>query len=190
MSSSEAGPPSSPNTHTDRRTAVLDSALATFARFGYRKTSMEEVARGAHISRPGLYFLFSSKESLFRAATTQALERDIAVVEDVLADADRPLPQRLLEAFDQWAGRYVGPLARDVTAVIADNPHLLGEIAQSASRRFEELITGAIAVESGQETAAPVAQTMISASIGLKHQAATRESYIERLKVAIDLLVH
>lgn len=30
---------------------------------------------------------------------------------------------------------------------------------------------------------------MISASIGLKHQAASREFYLERLKVAIDLLV-
>lgn len=120
---------------------------------------------------------------------TQALERDIAVVEDVLADLDRPLPERLVEAFDQWAGRYVGPLARDVAVVIADNPNLLGEIAQTASRRFEELLTDAIAVESGQETAAPVAQTMISTSIGLKHQAATRKSYLERLKVAIELLV-
>lgn len=64
--------------------------MATFARFGYRKTSMEEVARAAHISRPGLYFLFSSKESLFRAAVTQALHRDITAVERALADGDRP----------------------------------------------------------------------------------------------------
>ncbi|GAB2736634.1 TetR/AcrR family transcriptional regulator [Kitasatospora kifunensis] len=168
---------------------VLDSALVTFARFGYRKTSMEEVARAAHISRPGLYFLFSSKETLFRAAVTQALERDITAVEHVLADADRPLPERLVEAFDQWAGRYIGPLTRDVAVVVEDNPDLLGEIVETTPRRFEELITGAIAVESGQEAATPVAQTMISTSIGLKHQAASREFYLERMKVAIGLLV-
>ena len=189
MSSPEAGPLSPPTTHTDRRTTVLDSALATFARFGYRKTSMEEVARAAHISRPGLYFLFSSKEALFRAAVTQAMERDIAAVEQVLADVDRPLPQRLVEAFDRWAGRYVGPLTRDVAVVVEDNHDLLGEIAENTPRRFEELITDAIAVESGQETATPVAQTMISTSIGLKHQATSREFYRERLKVAIELLV-
>ena len=60
---------------TERRALVLESALLTFARFGYRKTSMEAVAQAAHISRPGLYFLFSSKEELFRAAVTQALGR-------------------------------------------------------------------------------------------------------------------
>ncbi|NSC25645.1 TetR/AcrR family transcriptional regulator [Streptomyces albus subsp. chlorinus] len=189
MSSPDAGHRPSTVAGTDRRTMVLDSAMVTFARFGYRKTSMEEVARAAHISRPGLYFLFSSKETLFRAAVAQALERDITAVEHVLADTGRPLPQRLVEAFDQWAGRYIGPLTRDVSAIIEDNPDLLGEIAETAPRRFEELITEAIAVESGREAAPLVAQTMISASIGLKHQAASREFYLERLKVAIELLV-
>ncbi|WP_460350230.1 TetR/AcrR family transcriptional regulator [Actinoallomurus acanthiterrae] len=189
MSSPDAGHPPSTVADTDRRTLVLDSAMVTFARFGYRKTSMEEVARAADISRPGLYFLFSSKETLFRAAVTQALERDITAVEHVLAETDRPLPERLVEAFDQWAGRYIGPLTQDVAAVIEDNPDLLGEIVETTPRRFEELITDAIAVESGQDAAPLVAQTMISASIGLKHQAASREFYLDRLKVAVDLLV-
>ncbi|MDH6218923.1 TetR/AcrR family transcriptional regulator [Streptomyces pseudovenezuelae] len=189
MSSPDAGHPPSTVADADRRSMVLDSAMATFARFGYRKTSMEEVARAARISRPGLYFLFSSKETLFRAAVTQALERDITAVEQVLADSGRPLSERLVEAFDHWAGRYIGPLTRDVAAVIEDNPNLLGEIVETTPRRFEELITDAIAVESGHEAASFVAQTMISASIGLKHQAPAREFYLERLKVAIGLLV-
>lgn len=188
MSSPDAGSPSSTVADTSRRTAVLDAALTTFARFGYRKTSMEAVAQAAHISRPGLYFHFPSKEALFRAAVTQVLERDITAVEQVLADTERPLPERLVEAFDQWAGRYIGPLTRDVTEVIEANPDLLGETAKTAPRRFEELITEAIAAETGREAALAIAQTMISASIGLKHQAPSREFFLERLKVAIDLL--
>ena len=137
----------------DRRAAVLESALLTFARFGYRRTSMEEVARAAHISRPGLYFLFSAKEALFRAAVTQALERDLATVEGVLAERERPLRERLLEAFDTWAGRYVGPLTRDVTTVIEDNPDLLGAVVQTAPGRFEDLVTAA--VEHGTAPGAP-----------------------------------
>jgi AcrR family transcriptional regulator len=178
-------------TATDRRTLVLDSAMATFARFGYRKTSMEEVARAADISRPGLYFLFASKETLFRAAVTQALERDLAAAEHVLADTGRPLPERLVAAFDHWAGRYIGPLSRDVATVIEDNPGLLGEITVSTPRRFEELITAAIVRAPGQEaaTATAVAQTMISASVGLKHQAASREFYLDRLRTAVALLL-
>ncbi|WP_306320270.1 MULTISPECIES: TetR/AcrR family transcriptional regulator [unclassified Streptomyces] len=175
----------------DRRTLVLDSAMTTFARFGYRKTSMEEVAQAARISRPGLYFLFSSKETLFRAAVTQTLERDISAIDRTLADTERPLPERLVEAFDRWAGRYIGPLAGDIMTVIEDNPGLLGEIADTAPRRFEELVTDAIAAESGRAAAAaPITRTLISTSIGLKHQAASREFYVDRMTTAVALLLH
>ena len=189
MSRDELGLRSSADSVTDRRETVLESALVTFARFGYRKTSMEEVARAARISRPGLYFLFASKQALFRAAVTHALERDIAEVERVMAETGRPLEQRLLEAFDHWSGRYVGPLSRDISAVIEDNPDLLGAIVNTTPRRFEKLITDAIAVESGPATATRVARTLISASIGIKHQVDARDVYLHRLAVAIDLLV-
>ena len=190
MSGSHVSHPSSTVADTHRRDSVLESALGTFARFGYRKTSMEEAARAAHISRPGLYFLFTSKEALFRAAVTWSLEKDIAAVERVLANTDdRPLAERLLNSFDRWAGRYIGPLTRDVESVIEDNPDMLGTIVETTPRRFEELITGAIAGEQGRGSARRVAQTMISTSIGIKHQVDTRDAYLERLEVAIELLL-
>jgi AcrR family transcriptional regulator len=174
---------------TDRREAVLESALLTFAHFGYRKTSMEAVAQAAHISRPGLYFLFSSKEELFRAAVTQALDADMLAIDRILKDDPHPLPVRILEAFDRWAGRYIGPMARDITMVIEGNPELLGPIVESAPQHFAELITDAISAEIGRSRASAIAQTLISASIGIKHQVDERTTYRQRLQVAIDLLV-
>lgn len=178
---------------TDRREVVLESALLTFAQFGYRKASMETVAQAAHISRPGLYFLFSSKEELFRTAVAHVLDADLLAIEGILKDAARPLPARLLEAFDRWAGRYIGPMTRDITVVIEDNPDLLGKMVESAPQRFAELITHAVAAETteaGPAKASAVAQTLISASIGIKHQVEERTTYLQRLEVAIDLLVH
>jgi AcrR family transcriptional regulator len=176
----------------DRRVAVLDSALVTFARFGYRKTSMEEIARAAHISRPGLYFLFASKEDLFRAAVSRTLEEDLAEVERILGEADRPLRDRLLDSFDRWAGRYIGPMTRDIAAVVEDNPALLGEIIKLLPQRFADLITNAIAARGtrpDRETADALAQTMISTAIGIKYQVNNREAYLERLALAIDILL-
>lgn len=187
MRNREADPP--PDEVTDRRAAVLESALTTFARFGYRKTSMDEVARAADISRPGLYFLFTSKEILFRAAVTQALERDIATVERMLLDSKRPLQARLVDSFDQWAGRYIGPLTSDIAAVIEDNPDLLGTIAETTPRRFELLVSQAIAAEIGESSATDVARTMVSASIGIKHQVASRRAYRKRIAIAVHLLL-
>ena len=172
-------------TEAGRRDAVLESALLTFARHGYRKTSMEEVARTARISRPGLYFLFASKQDLFRAAVTRAIERDLAAAEEILADTGKPLRERLAGAFDRWAGRYVGPMSRDVPEVIEQNPDLLGPITRTAPKRFEELVVAAV----GGESAGGIAQTLISVSVGLKHQVETREAYLGRMTTAISLLV-
>ncbi|SCE01024.1 transcriptional regulator, TetR family [Streptomyces sp. TverLS-915] len=198
---SEAGPREKPDPRDEpgarvepgpgRRGAVLDAAMTTFARFGYRKTSMAEVARAADISRPGLYFLFSSKELLFRAAVEQLLERDLAAVERVLTDTRRPLAERLATAFDQWAGRYTEPPARDIPQVVEAHPGLLGECAERAPRRFEELVTAALAErpEAAGQDPTGIARTLISTSVGLKHQAPSHAFYTERLALAIRLLV-
>jgi AcrR family transcriptional regulator len=175
-----------------RRGAVLSSALITFARFGYRKTSMEEIARAAHISRPGLYFLFDSKEELFRAAVMRALEEDLTEVERVLGESDRPLRERLLDSFDRWAGRYIGPMSRDIAAIIEENPELLGGIVVDMPQRFADLVTNALvshAPGASAETAAALAQTMISTSIGIKYQVEDRADYARRFTVAVDFLL-
>lgn len=161
-----------------RADAVLDAALRTFARYGYRKTSMDEVARAARISRPGLYFLFASKQDLFRAAVTRALTQDLAAASRALTSS-RPLRDRVVEAFDHWAGRYIGT---DIPEVIAENPDLLGDIVVTAPARFEQLLTDAIGSPDR-------AQTLISTSIGLKHQVPTQAAYLERLTTAVRLIV-
>lgn len=176
----------------DRRALVLDSALVTFARFGYRKTSMDAVARAARISRPGLYFLFASKEELFRAAVARALNEELAEVERSLGQSDRPLRDRLLDSFDRWAGRYIGPMVKDIAVVIDENPDLLGDLVEVAPQRFAELVTNAIASQataSDRGLAVALARTMISTAIGIKYQVNDRADYRERLAQAIDLLL-
>src|SRR3954469_20119799 len=107
---------------TARRKHVLTTALSTFARFGYRKTSMDDVARAADISRPGLYFLFTSKQNLFRAAVVRALDEDVEAARRALEDTGRPLRDRLIEAFDRWTGRYIGPMATEVAVLRETSP--------------------------------------------------------------------
>jgi AcrR family transcriptional regulator len=174
--------------YDERRTAVLDAALRTFARFGYRKTSMDDVAAEAHISRPGLYFLFSSKSGLFRAAAERAIELDLASAERALAAPDRALVDRVAEAFDCWAGRYIGAMS-DVPALLEENPGLLGPIATTGSDRFAQILTSAIESASPADDPRLAAQTLISVSIGLKHQATSREGYTARMRSAALLIL-
>jgi len=175
-----------------RRERVLATALATFARYGYKKTSMDDVARAADISRPGLYFLFASKENLFRAAVTRALEDDIAAAKRALDDTGRPLRDRLIEAFDLWTGRYIGPMAGDVALLMETNPALLGPVVVDCPERFAALITDAVTAglpRRGGDVARDTARTLLSTARGIKYEVGTREEFAQRMTVAVDLLL-
>jgi AcrR family transcriptional regulator len=191
---SSTGPASLPGdeSETGRREHVLDAALLTFSRYGYRKASMEDVARAADISRPGLYFYFASKQDLFRAAVTQALDGDVAAAERALADTNRPLRDRLIEAFDHWTGRYVGPMTKDVAILIEDHPDLLGPMVTEYPIRFAKMVTDALTADlpaGGAAVASDVAQTLLATASGIKHEASTREEFLARLTTGVDLLL-
>jgi AcrR family transcriptional regulator len=175
-----------------RRERVLESALLTFARCGFRKTSMEDVARAADISRPGLYFLFASKQDLFRAAVTQALDDDVDAAQRALADAGRPLRDRLIEAIDRWTGRYIGPMAKEVAVLMETNPELLGPIVADYPKRFAKMVTEAVAAElppGGAGMAEDMARTLLSTAGGIKHEVTTRAEFVARLTVGVDLFL-
>ncbi|WP_329045645.1 TetR/AcrR family transcriptional regulator [Amycolatopsis sp. NBC_01488] len=171
---------------------MLDAALLVFARYGYRKASMDDVAKAADISRPGLYFYFSSKPELFRAAVEHALEDSVTAAQLALADSDRPLCERLIEAFDHWAGRYVGPMAEEIGILIDSNPELLGTMPVEYPKRFLAIVTDALAATDDHPTRiqvppTDVAKTLLSTATGIKHDVRTRDEFRARMTTAIDL---
>lgn len=46
---------------------VIEAARDIFARYGFRKTTMEEIAQAAHLAKSSLYHYFRSKEEIFAA---------------------------------------------------------------------------------------------------------------------------
>ncbi len=52
---------------SDSRQAVLEAAIAAFARKGYAGTSIQDILHATGLSRPTLYYYFKSKSGLFRA---------------------------------------------------------------------------------------------------------------------------
>jgi AcrR family transcriptional regulator len=70
------------NTHE----AVLDSARRCFGRYGYRKTSIDEVAVGAGVAKGTVYLHCDSKQELF----VLAIERELRLWLEDLATAIDP----------------------------------------------------------------------------------------------------
>ena len=46
---------------------IVEKAQALFARFGFRKTTMDEIAQAAHKGKSTIYHYFQNKEEIFRA---------------------------------------------------------------------------------------------------------------------------
>lgn len=46
---------------------ILEAAFEAFARYGFRRTSMEDIAKGADMSRAALYLHFKNKNDIFRS---------------------------------------------------------------------------------------------------------------------------
>ncbi|MTD57964.1 TetR family transcriptional regulator [Amycolatopsis sp. RM579] len=164
--------------------------MLVFARYGYRKASMDDVAKAADISRPGLYFHFPSKAELFRAAVEHALDDSIKAAKNALADPDRPLRERLIDAFDHWAGRYVGPMSEEIGILIDSNPELLDAMPVEYPKRFLRIVVAALAADASGHTGIrpiDVARTLLSTANGIKHDVRTRKEFRARMTIAIDL---
>jgi AcrR family transcriptional regulator len=50
-----------------KRQLIMDSAMAVVLRYGFQRTTMEDVAKEAGISRPALYLMFKNKTEIYRA---------------------------------------------------------------------------------------------------------------------------
>jgi AcrR family transcriptional regulator len=58
-----------------RRRQLVELAEQLFAERGFARTSMDELARRAGVTKPVIYELFESKDGLFRACVDRAIER-------------------------------------------------------------------------------------------------------------------
>jgi AcrR family transcriptional regulator len=60
------------------RDRILDAAMHVFRRHGFRRSSIEQAAEAAGLTRQALYHHFKSKEALFRAVIEQVHESAMA----------------------------------------------------------------------------------------------------------------
>ncbi len=175
---------------------ILEAALGVFLRYGYKKTSMDEVARAADLSRQGLYLHFATKEELFRATVEMALRRALDDAAAPLRDPELAIEQKLVRGFDEWHGRYVGMLqGHDVAELIELRDTLLGTMFTEYEKQFGEAVTRAIrgsglpaAYKSAGLTARQLADTLYATALGLKHSSTSRAAFVESFTIAVRVL--
>jgi AcrR family transcriptional regulator len=84
-----------------RREAIIEAAWSCFLQHGYAKTSLEDVAKRASLSRPLIYLQFANKQELFCCAIEKMMDRNFDSAKIVLnLDLDRKT--KLLRLIDAW----------------------------------------------------------------------------------------
>jgi TetR/AcrR family transcriptional regulator of autoinduction and epiphytic fitness len=166
-----------------RQERVLSVALEVFGRYGFRKASMDEIARAADMSRQGLYLHFTNKEALFRAAVRQELDTALGDVSRCLSEEGVGLERRVVAALDAWLGRYVGSmLASDIGSRVRNPAMELGDIVDPAIAAFDAWLAAAIAAAMSEKDRRRLGVTPEEIA-GALHTAAQGARYLSTARV-------
>jgi len=178
-----------------RRTALLDAAVRVFLRYGFKKTSMDDLARAADLSRQGLYLHFQTKEALFKAAVGRLLETMGQATRAALDRDDLDLRERIVGAFVAIHGHSVGQPGEEHAAELLETAtRLVGPVDQLEHRFLDEIAQllrsggAAVAWKAVSVSAKDLAEQLYLTSLGLKHRVATLDAYRERMRIAVELV--
>ncbi|MCF2869545.1 TetR family transcriptional regulator C-terminal domain-containing protein [Octadecabacter sp. G9-8] len=68
--------------------AIMDAGLAVFSQFGFRGSTLDQVADAAGLSKPNLLYYFRSKDAIYTALLAKLLENWLEPLRELRADGD------------------------------------------------------------------------------------------------------
>jgi AcrR family transcriptional regulator len=181
-----------------RRAEILDAALSLFGRYGYRRTSIDDIAREAGIAKGTVYLSFASKDEVFRAVSEALVERMLAK-----AEAARQQPgtaqNRLTAMTIGWYGTYFD--------IVCDSPHvaelmdakhrLCADVISRAAGRYRKLLRDTVAdadaageldLQAAGISADTAADLLVAVGRGLQTDATTSVAYRRHLQALARVL--
>ena len=181
------------------RERILGAAFVRFARYGFRRTSMEDIAAEAGVSRAALYLQFRNKEEIFKSLAQDLQDRALARAGEALA-ADGPLAERVRAAIE---GKSL-----EMVRITLESPHgselldetgrLCGDLVAETERRFTGQLTrvlrrataaGEIDLAAAGLAAPAAAQLLLRAVKGLKGPGVTVEEFRSGLGSLVRVFV-
>lgn len=171
----------------EKREAVFDAAADVFSQYGYRRTSMNDIAQAAGISRPALYLMFENKEDLFRqlAAFRQNQAIDQALI--VLSEKG-PFSTRFIDAILAYEKIYYEPISQSPhgAEVMDINTSIASDIMKKGHDRLVSGLAHAIdnAVSNGEASFSDTpmkpkafVELLMSSIGGLKKKATSNKDF-------------
>ena len=181
----------------ERVERILDAAYACFTRHGVRRTTMDDIAAAAEMSRPAVYQYVRNKDDAFRRLALRLFDGALARAE-AAAEVDGPLAERL-HAILATKLELTLQLWRDsphATELLDAGARLSGELVERFTQAMRELATATVAAAAARGevalrgmTAAELADIALALTRGLEADLTDPELPRHRLRRGIDLLV-
>ncbi|MFD8500042.1 TetR/AcrR family transcriptional regulator [Amycolatopsis sp. NPDC059657] len=126
-----------PEPSKDRADRILDAAAALLIRYGYRKVTVEDVARQAGIGKGTVYLHWRTKEKLFEAVILRAyIELCGELLDRIREDPAEVVPHRFLRA------SYLATMRRPLMLALltGDSSELIGSLKRDSSYQAQEAV--------------------------------------------------
>ena len=182
-----------------KRAAILDAALKLFSQYGYRRTSIDDIAREAEIAKGTVYLSFKSKEEIFRALSESLIERSESGVK--IARATRgPVDERLVAVLEAKFGFFFETVYRSAHAaeLMDSKNRLSSDLFTQSGRRYMKVLremieeatrVGELEPSQMQLDANGVAEMLVAAAHGIESAATSRARYHRKLREIVRVIV-
>ena len=126
---------------SSKRDQIVAAACKVFAKYGFRRVTMAELAEAAQMSRPALYLEFESKEDIFKAVVDSMSRQNLDEIRQGLPRL-KSLDEKLEFAFELWFVRpfelvQASPDAADIFDSVKE---FAFEVISKAAAEFEDLL--------------------------------------------------
>lgn len=179
----------------DKRRRIVAAATSLFNRYGFKRTSVDQLAAEAGVAKPTIYAYFDDKEAIFRAVVEAVCDEMVSGAKDASA-RDAPIEERLAAMLSAKLTRYFElVLASPHAAELVDSHGTIGaEIVQRADRAYLALLVRVIE-ESELDpkrmklSAAAAAQLLLRAASGAAYDAKTPAAHRRHVAEIVRAIV-
>lgn len=183
-----------------KRDAILNAAFSQFSHYSFRKTSMEDIAKAAGISRASIYSYFQNKDDIFRNVSIQWHDHAEQMAQASLAKSDASIAERIEGALLARHGPFqkIATESTYGTEIYDEHHRLCSDIVADAHSKFLTLLASAlksavrdqeIDLKSAGLSADAAAELVNFAASGLKQGARDLPSFEQRIKNFVQLFV-
>ncbi len=176
-----------------RRAEILDAAQSVFGQYGYRRTSMDDIAREAGIAKGTIYLSFTGKEEVFRALGRRLAEQLLTGAETARQGLGTTT-DRLVAMHTAWFGTYAELIRRSPHAAeLLDAKHRLSaDLVTDAASRYQGLVRDVLTeaaaareLDLERVTADTAAELLVASARGLRSGA----TYQRNLETLVRVMV-